>query len=47
MEELLDKPGKAIAQMLGAEAAYVTSDCFAALVLTAASGGRFDHPGPQ
>jgi D-glucosaminate-6-phosphate ammonia-lyase len=33
MEELMDKSGKAIATMLGAESAYVTSGCFAALVL--------------
>jgi len=37
MEELLDKSGKAIANLLGAEAAYVTSGCFAALVLSAAA----------
>lgn len=33
MEEVLNKTGKAIAGMLGAEDAYVTSGCFAALVL--------------
>ncbi len=37
MEELLDKAGKAIATILGAEAALVTSGCFAALVLGAAA----------
>lgn len=37
MEELLDKSGKAIAGLLGAEAALVTSGCFAALVLGAAA----------
>lgn len=33
MEELLDKSGQEIARILGAEAALVTSGCFAALVL--------------
>jgi len=37
MEELLDKSGRAIAELLGAEAAYVTSGCAAALVLGAAA----------
>lgn len=37
MEELLDKSGKAIAEILGAEAALVTSGCFAALVLGTAA----------
>ncbi len=36
MEELLDKSGKAIADLLGVEAALVTSGCFAALVQGAA-----------
>ena len=36
MEELLEKSGQAIADVLGAEAALVTSGCFAALVLGAA-----------
>jgi L-seryl-tRNA(Ser) seleniumtransferase len=36
MEELLEKSGQAIAQMLGAEAAYVTSGAYAALVQGAA-----------
>jgi L-seryl-tRNA(Ser) seleniumtransferase len=42
MEEVLEKTGQAIAEMLGAENAYVTSGCFAALVLGIAgilSGG--------
>jgi len=33
MQEVMEKSGKAIANMLGAESAYVTSGCFAALVL--------------
>jgi L-seryl-tRNA(Ser) seleniumtransferase len=33
MEEVLDKTGQVIANLLGAESAYVTSGCFAALVL--------------
>jgi uncharacterized pyridoxal phosphate-dependent enzyme len=33
LEEVLDKTGEAIAGMLGAEGAFVTSGCFAALVL--------------
>jgi L-seryl-tRNA(Ser) seleniumtransferase len=37
MEELLDKSGKAIAGILGAEAALVTSGCFAALALGTAA----------
>ena len=37
MEELLEKSGKAVAELLGAEAALVTSGCFAALVLGAAA----------
>jgi len=37
MEELLDKSGKAVAELLGAEAALVTSGCFAALALGAAA----------
>ena len=37
MEELLDKSGKAVGELLGAEAALVTSGCFAALVLGAAA----------
>lgn len=36
MEELLEKSGQAIARILGAEAALVTSGCYAALVLGAA-----------
>jgi len=36
MEELLDKSGQAIADLLGVEAALVTSGCFAALVQGAA-----------
>ena len=36
MEDLLEKSGKVIADMLGAEAALVTSGCFAALALSAA-----------
>lgn len=36
MDELQDKAGQAIAKMLGAEAAFVTSGAFAALVLGAA-----------
>ena len=36
MEDLLEKSGKAISDMLGAEAALVTSGCFAALALSAA-----------
>lgn len=37
MEELLDKSGKAVGELLGAEAALVTSGCFAALVLGTAA----------
>ncbi len=37
MEDLLEKSGRAIATMLGAEAALVTSGCFAALVQGAAA----------
>ena len=37
MEELLDKSGKAIAAILGTDAALVTSGCFAALVLGTAA----------
>lgn len=37
MEELLDKSGRAIAGMLGAEAALVTSGCFSAMVLGTAA----------
>lgn len=37
MEELLEKSGQAIARILGAEAALVTSGCYAALVLGAAA----------
>src|SRR5262249_18266231 len=37
MEELLDKSGAAIAEILGSEAALVTSGCFAALVLGTAA----------
>ena len=37
MEDLLDKSGKALSELLGAEAAMVTSGCFAALVLGAAA----------
>ena len=37
MEELLDKSGKAVSELLGAEAALVTSGCFAAQVLGAAA----------
>ncbi len=36
MEELLEKSGIAVANLLGAEAALVTSGCFAAMVLGAA-----------
>ncbi len=37
MEELLDRSGRAIAGILGAEAALVTSGCFSAMVLGAAA----------
>lgn len=37
MADLLDKSGRAIARMIGAEAALVTSGCFAALVQGAAA----------
>lgn len=37
MGEVLDKTGKAIAGMVGAEGAFVTSGCFAALVLGTAA----------
>jgi L-seryl-tRNA(Ser) seleniumtransferase len=37
MAELLERSGRTIAQLLGAEAALVTSGCFAALVLGAAA----------
>ena len=37
MRELLEKSGEIIADLLGAEAAYVTSGCYAALVLSAAA----------
>jgi len=46
MAELLDRSGRAIAEMLGAEAALVTSGCFAALaqgaaaIMTGADAGR-------
>jgi L-seryl-tRNA(Ser) seleniumtransferase len=45
MAELLDRSGRAIAEMLGAEAALVTSGCFAALAQGAAAimaGGDAD-----
>jgi D-glucosaminate-6-phosphate ammonia-lyase len=45
MEELLTKSGAAIADLMGAEAAFVTSGCYAALVLGAAglmTGGDQD-----
>ena len=37
MEELLDKSGRAIADLLGIESAYVTSGCFSALAIGAAA----------
>ncbi|MFQ5872592.1 MAG: aminotransferase class V-fold PLP-dependent enzyme [Dehalococcoidia bacterium] len=37
MEELLEKAGRSIADLLGVEAAFVTSGCFAALALSAAA----------
>lgn len=37
MEELLARSGEAIAEVLGVEAAYPTSGCFSALVLSAAA----------
>lgn len=37
MEELLEKSGGYIAKLLGVEAAYVTSGCYAAMVLSAAT----------
>lgn len=37
MEELIEKAGEAIARQLGAEAAYLTSGCFAALAIGAAA----------
>ena len=37
MDELLDKSGKIIAEILGAEAAYVTPGCAAAIALSAAA----------
>ncbi len=37
MEELLEKSGEVIAEALGVEAAYPTSGCFAALVLSSAA----------
>lgn len=43
MGEVLDKSGDMIAEQLGAEAAYVTSGCFAALVLSAASAMTIDN----
>ena len=39
MEELLDKSGRAIADLLGIESAYVTSGCFSALAI----GARGHH----
>lgn len=44
MEELQDKAGATIAQMLGAEAAFVTSGAYAALVLGAAGIMTGDDP---
>ena len=37
MEELLDKAGEHVAQLMGVEAAYITSGCFAALALSTAA----------
>jgi len=37
MKELLDRTGRIIAELLGAEAAYVTSGCCAALALGTAA----------
>ncbi len=37
MEELLEKSGERVAELLGVEAAYVTSGCFAALALSTAA----------
>ena len=45
MRELLEKSGEIIADLLGAEAAYVTSGCYAALVLSAAA--CLSGKGPQ
>ena len=45
MEELLEKSGEYVARLLGVEAAYVTSGCFAALALSTAAcmTGRDRH----
>lgn len=45
MEEVLEKTGAAIAKMLNAESAYVTSGCYAALVLGIASIMTGKEPG--
>ena len=37
MEELLDKAGEHVARLMGVEAAYITSGCFAALALSTAA----------
>ena len=37
MEELLDKAGEHVAKLMGVEAAYITSGCFAALALSTAA----------
>ncbi len=37
MEELLDKAGEHVADLMGVEAAYITSGCFAALALSTAA----------
>lgn len=37
MEELLDKAGEHVAELMGVEAAYITSGCFAALALSTAA----------
>ncbi|MBV7333551.1 aminotransferase class V-fold PLP-dependent enzyme [Chloroflexi bacterium TSY] len=44
MEEVLEKSGAAIAKMMGAEGGYVTSGCYAALVLSVASVMAGDDP---
>jgi L-seryl-tRNA(Ser) seleniumtransferase len=44
MEELLEKSGAHIASLLGVEAAYVTSGCYAALVLCSAAVMTGDDP---
>jgi L-seryl-tRNA(Ser) seleniumtransferase len=45
MGELLEKSGKVVAEVVGAEAALVTSGCFAALVLGAAAAMTGKDPG--